>query len=467
MLVPLVERIEEEGPNSFLLLGTPSSGNLVNQPRSEHQLSSYDKTMGRKQASAVRRRLKQAVATQQVLLADKHHKRKLRAPNETTLSKKNAKKAKAKGAFSSGRHAGEADLIARYHTIQKELSRDGLHPADRKLLVAELQDLGGLPAYQRASLSGETTQAEFDSSAWVLSELCHRRSRLFRDVGINSTGTKSKVAPYHRRIQLLDVGAIVNHYPHKSSDESNNRNVNGKKRREQWTTAQAAFRDNLLDVTSIDLHSQDAAVREIDFFDFAGEYLAEASTSSGDGDDQATSDGKSMAAATAAIPLDSNSGRFDCIVLSLVLNFVGSAADRGRMLHLCAQLLRPGGLLLLVLPRACLQNSRYMKFSRLQTILRCVGLPPADFASDTSASGENDAHSTKRCSDYDSDNDDEDIGRPPQLPPSVSQADDIRKLFFFVYRRSDDKSDGKLPFRHFDKKLCRGGKKRNNFSVTI
>ena len=169
--------------------------------------------------------MKQAVATQQVLLADKHRKRKMSVPNVTTSSKKNAKKAKAQGALSStGRHAGEADLIARYHTIQKDLSRDGLHPADRKLLVAELQDLGGLPAYQRASLSGETTQAEFDSSAWVLSELCHRRSRLFRDVGINTTGTKSKVAPYHRRLQLLDVGAIVNHYPYKSSDESNNSN---------------------------------------------------------------------------------------------------------------------------------------------------------------------------------------------------------------------------------------------------
>ena len=37
-------------------------------------------------------------------------------------------------------------------------------------------------------------------------------------------------------------------------------------------------------------------------------------------------------------------------------------------------------LLLLVLPSACLQNSRYMKYGRLTAILRSLGLPPADLA---------------------------------------------------------------------------------------
>ena len=152
-----------------------------------------------------------------------------------------------------------------------------------------------------------------------------------------------------------------------------------------------------------------------------------------------------MSAATAAIPLDSNSGRFDCIVLSLVLNFVGSAADRGRMLHLCAQLLtrRPSAARLA--PRVSTEQPLY-EIQPPPNHLAMRWSSACRLASDTSASGENDAHSTKRCSDYDSDNDDEDIGRPPQLPPSVSQADDIRKLFFFVYRRSDDKSDGNFHF---------------------
>ncbi len=50
--------------------------------------------------------------------------------------------------------------------------------------------------------------------------------------------------------------------------------------------------------------------------------------------------------------------RYDVIVLALVLNFVGSAEQRGVMLAECARLLKPGGLLFLVLPDAAVSNSR-------------------------------------------------------------------------------------------------------------
>ncbi len=40
-------------------------------------------------------------------------------------------------------------------------------------------------------------------------------------------------------------------------------------------------------------------------------------------------------------------GSFDVIVLSLVLNFVGSAEERGRMLAECARMLKQGGLFFL------------------------------------------------------------------------------------------------------------------------
>ena len=77
--------------------------------------------------------------------------------------------------------------------------------------------------------------------------------------------------------------------------------------------------------------------------------------------------------------------KFDVVVLSLVLNFVPALEDRGRMLLRAAELLAPGGLMLLVLPSACVENSRYCKFGLLERILRSVGLPLADGTSSKSS----------------------------------------------------------------------------------
>jgi 2-polyprenyl-3-methyl-5-hydroxy-6-metoxy-1,4-benzoquinol methylase len=61
---------------------------------------------------------------------------------------------------------------------------------------------------------------------------------------------------------------------------------------------------------------------------------------------------------TNTIRRDKKGARYDVIVLALVLNFVGSAEQRGLMLVECARLLKPGGLLFLVLPEAAISNSR-------------------------------------------------------------------------------------------------------------
>ena len=93
---------------------------------------------------------------------------------------------------------------------------------------------------------------------------------------------------------------------------------------------------------AIDLNPQHPSVRRADFFDFP------------------------------PLPKDSTEA-FDALVLSLVLNFVGDPRRRGVMLERCAALLRPGGALFLVLPAACITNSRYMKHALLLRILRAVG----------------------------------------------------------------------------------------------
>ncbi|XP_072178881.1 uncharacterized protein [Diadema setosum] len=53
-------------------------------------------------------------------------------------------------------------------------------------------------------------------------------------------------------------------------------------------------------------------------------------------------------------------GIYDIIVLSLVLNFVSSPAQRGDMLRRCRSLCADSGHLFVVLPRACLENARYL-----------------------------------------------------------------------------------------------------------
>ncbi|KAI9021081.1 putative methyltransferase-domain-containing protein [Hyaloraphidium curvatum] len=65
--------------------------------------------------------------------------------------------------------------------------------------------------------------------------------------------------------------------------------------------------------------------------------------------------------------------RFDVVCLSLVLNFVGSLPQRAEMLRRTHSFLKPEGHLFVVLPLACLANSRYMDHDRFRAILRTLG----------------------------------------------------------------------------------------------
>ncbi len=92
-------------------------------------------------------------------------------------------------------------------------------------------------------------------------------------------------------VKLLDVGAIVERYP------KNDPRVQGIQ----------------IVPTSIDLYSQDKNVQQIDFFDFCKQ----------------------------------NKTTFDAAVLSLVLNYVASPLERGKMLLQAARMVRRGGYLFL------------------------------------------------------------------------------------------------------------------------
>ncbi|KAJ4459908.1 putative nucleolus protein [Paratrimastix pyriformis] len=189
---------------------------------------------------------------------------------------------------------------------------------------AELRAMGGLAAYQEASLHNELRQPCTRATIkWVRQHLYP----LIHPPAAETTAPESPAAappgakrPRQRQVplRLLDVGALTNHW--------------------------SGFGD--LTPRSIDLNPRHPTVEQ-------GDFLQE------------------------PLPATPDSPAFyDAIVHSLVLNTVPDPRARGRMLYHAARLLRPGrGLLFVVLPRACLDNSRYLTLAHLQAaLMRPLGL---------------------------------------------------------------------------------------------
>ena len=226
------------------------------------------------------------------------------------------------------RSQADITLIRDFHVIEKRiaaLDRDpkfvGDHAAqdrERTRLQAELAKLGGIDAYQKASLSGER-QFSFNSAHWVLDELFCRRVQIVQELIGKDTEPVCT---------LLDVGAIKNKYD--PDTEPRVRRLT------------STFR---LKTTSIDLNPQDKHVIKANFLDFAREQLP---------------------------------GSFSVVVLSLCLNFEGNPAKRGEMLRLAAHLLPEGGFCFVLLPAPCVDNSRYMNLRLFIKTLQVVGLELAE-----------------------------------------------------------------------------------------
>ncbi|CAK5279487.1 unnamed protein product [Mycena citricolor] len=70
---------------------------------------------------------------------------------------------------------------------------------------------------------------------------------------------------------------------------------------------------------------------------------------------------------------DEHREKWDVLSLSLVLNFVSDAKDRGRMLRLAWSFLVEGGSLFLALPLPCVANSRYVDSQYLTGLMECIG----------------------------------------------------------------------------------------------
>lgn len=186
-------------------------------------------------------------------------------------------------------------LIAAFHALEKKLAQTS-DEAERAKLIAEREKLGGLKAYQDASLVGVDKHKGGESGKWIVQTLHDVRGGKKED------------------IRLLDVGSLGG-------------------------TAYAKY--PWIKAKSIDINPRGPDVEQVDFFHLP--------------------------------PPTSEEDRYDVVSLSMVINFVGDIQQRGRMLIHAHRYLKKGGHLALILPLACVANSRYCTHERLAAILDSCG----------------------------------------------------------------------------------------------
>ncbi|KAE8348218.1 putative methyltransferase-domain-containing protein [Aspergillus coremiiformis] len=250
------------------------------------------------------------------------------------------------------------NLIRRHHRLLKKRAQ-ALKSRDEVLaekIEVQIQQNGGLESYQLASKLGQSLERGGDSSKFLIDWISPHLSRL--------EGTKSK-------LRVLEVGAL--------------------------STKNACSMNPYLDVTRIDLNSQEPGILKQDFMEMS-------------------------------LPCDA-ADQFHIISLSLVLNYVPDAIGRGEMLKRCVAFLGKSPLsesslqitprLFLVLPVACVTNSRYLTERRLQEIMSSMGFV-------------------------------------------LEKSKETSKLIFQLWKHSQG-----LQPKRFKKEILRSGKTKNNFAIIV
>lgn len=203
-------------------------------------------------------------------------------------------------------------LINKHHQLDKQRRQAASNgdKAAEKAITEEIESLGGIAVYQQASLQGQSTERGGDTSKLLLEWLPVKQLKLS-----------------NHKLRLLEVGAL--------------------------STKNACSLSGLFESVHIDLNSQEPGILQQDFMD-------------------------------RPLPND-DSERFDVLSLSLVLNFVPDAALRGEMLKRTLEFLRSTyadtetanehllPCLFMVLPRSCLDNSRYCTESQFEKIMKMLG----------------------------------------------------------------------------------------------
>ena len=141
-----------------------------------------------------------------------------------------------------------------------------------------------------------------------------------------------------RDVRLLEIGAINTQLLDAAArtrvarvTATDDNNIDDK---ERHNTTNQVERVHRLQVKAIDLRSTNPRIEQKDFFE---------------------------------LPLSEQP--YDVLVNSMVINCVTTPEQRGRMLTLCYNQLRPGGVLFLTLPKLCLVQSKYMTRSYFEQLL--------------------------------------------------------------------------------------------------
>ncbi|KAI8910278.1 hypothetical protein EDD86DRAFT_137035 [Gorgonomyces haynaldii] len=185
-------------------------------------------------------------------------------------------------------------LISQFHTLNKRLAKAKAdkNTAEQQQIESQLEEMGGLHLYQKASLKGGSIKKGFAADQWLVPLL------------------KQEPKP----MRMLDVGAI---------------------------SGELYQKYKFLQVVSIDLNSQTPAVIKQDFM--------------------------------LRPKPESDQDKFHIVCLSLVINFVGDITQRGDMLQHTRHFLLENGLLYIVLPLPCINNSRYMDHEHFLLIMISCG----------------------------------------------------------------------------------------------
>lgn len=203
-------------------------------------------------------------------------------------------------------------LINTHHQLDKQ-RRQAAAKSDKVAearITAELEKLGGIDQYQKASLQGQSLDRGGDTSKVLIQWL-----------------PVTELKKRNERLRMLEVGSL--------------------------STRNACSTSGIFSMQHIDLNSQEPGIQQQDFME-------------------------------RPLPKD-ESEIFDIISLSLVLNFVPEADGRGEMLLRTLSFLREAsetpsktstGLfpcLFVVLPRSCVDNSRYFTDARFDELMAILG----------------------------------------------------------------------------------------------
>ncbi|KAL9100854.1 MAG: hypothetical protein Q9163_003820 [Psora crenata] len=213
-------------------------------------------------------------------------------------------------------------IVRHHHIVRKQLQAalDRNDQGAAAQLQKEIEASGGLEIYQEASIQGQSRERGGDSSKVLMEWLA--------EAGAVSSSSPSKSLDEKERLRMLEVGAL--------------------------RVDNACSRSGLFDMERIDLHSRDPLIKEQDFMQ-----------------------------RSAPSPPNLDAEGFDVVSLSLVVNFVGEAVERGEMLKRVGCFLRqktkrPESLqnllpsLFLVLPASCVTNSRYMDEEKLEEMMKAL-----------------------------------------------------------------------------------------------